>query len=273
MLKKAAVVLSIFALFLTACGSGDESPATNNDDSQPTASATADEPEPTSAAKPPKSDALKSAFAPLNSMGGPLLDADFDMQATSADVDPTLKGALIRAEDLPPGFTSLGTGDFSFAFDTPEGRIEMAESMFFQGDVMAGEMGTVVMSAAMIPPGDMDEFYRGVDEMEGQELTPEDLSELLGEGGMQGMELKEFRVFTVPGLGDKGFGMQMVIDMSGFASAFGSGLEMYDAGLAFDMLMFAKGERMYMLMVMWPADDASGVDAQAVAEIMEGRIG
>ena len=38
-----------------------------------------------------------------------------------------------------------------------------------------------------------------------------------------------------------------------------------------DMYAFAAGDRVLVVMVMWPTDESPGVDARALAEVMESR--
>jgi hypothetical protein len=283
MFKKLVIVCGITLLFLTACGSDEDSakPAAEDEEATPAAAATV---EPTEEAAPtvePTEEAtsdgpLGGSFEPLSLLAGPMFgggfgDDSFDMAATAQEVSPDLEAVLLTEEDLPPGYNSFGSGDFGFSFDTPEGHMEMAMRMFFEGDMMSGEFSSVVMPVVMsMPASALDDFGAGFGEMEDMDFSDEEFKELMGDSGM---EYKEFEVFEAPGLGEDGIGMHMVIEMdaSAFGADLGEGMEAFQGGLAYDMYMFTRGDRMFMLMSMWPAVEPAPVDALALAEVMDAR--
>jgi len=271
MFKKIVIICGVLLLFMTACGSDKDSsaPAGKDEKAAPTAAATA---KPTKEAK--AGGGLEDVFQPLSLMGGPIFGASgggLDMQAGSQNVNPELKAALLAAEDLPPGYNSIG-GDIGFSMDMPQGPVSMAMRMFTEGDVMSGEQGSIVMSAVMdIPASAMGDFDASIAEMKNMDLTPEGIEKMMGDSGVQGIEFKELRLIDTPGLGETGVGMHMVMDLSGLAGSLGEALGAYQAGLAYDVYMFKRGERMMMVVVMWPAGEQPSVDGLALAEVMDGR--
>jgi len=270
MFKKIVIVCGVLLLFMTACGSDKDSsaPVDKDETAAPTAVATA---EPTKEAK--GSGALENVFQPLSLMGGPMFGAGSgsDMQIGSQNVDPELKAALLTADDLPPGYSSLA-GDIGFSMDMPEGSVAMAARMFTEGGVMSGEPGAIVMSAVMaMPAAALEEFDASLAELENMDLSPEGIQKMVGESGMLGIEFKEFKVIKDPGLGESGVGLHMVMDMSGAVGGLGGEMGAYEDGIAMDAYMFKRGERMLMVVVMWPAGEEPDVDALALAEVMDGR--
>jgi hypothetical protein len=288
MFKKIIIAGGVLVLFMTACGSGDKkepSAEAEKTAAPPTAVATVEKVAtpavaPTPVVEPTKDanttgGAVKSAFQPLSLMGGPMFGSSgssgLSMDGGSQEVAPELKAALLHEADLPPGFANLG-GDMGFAADTPEGHMEMAMNMFFRGDMVTGDSAEIVMSGAMTMSGSaLAEFDSGIAEMEGMNLSPEEIEQMMGESGMQGIEFKEFRFLKASGLGESGVGLHMVMDMSGYAGGAGSDMGAFENGIAMDVYMFKAGDRILMVVTMWPASDAPNVDALALAEIMDGR--
>lgn len=272
MFKKIVIVCGILLLFMTACGSDKDSsaPADKDETAAPTAVATA---EPTKEAK--ADGGLEDVFQPLSLMGGPLFGASggdgLGMEGATQEVAPELKAVLLTAEDLPSGYNGLG-GDIGYSMDLPEGSMSMAARMFFEGDMMSGEPGSIVMSAVMaMPAAALEDFDTSIAELEQMDLSPQGIEEMMGESGMQGMEFKELQLIKDPGLGEVGVGMHMVMDMSGALGGLGAEMGAYENGIAMDVYMFTRGERVLMLMVMWPAGEQPNVDGLALAEIMDGR--
>jgi len=291
MLKKLVIVGGVLVLFMTACGSGDKKePSTEAEKTAapPTVVATVEKDatpvvEPTKEATPAveptreadAGGAVKSAFQPLSLMGGPMFgsggSSGLGMEGGSQEVAPELKAALLHEADLPPGFGNLG-GDMGFAADTPEGHMEMAMNMFFRGDMVTGDNAEIVMSGVMtMPASALTEFNSSIAELEGMNLSPEEIEEMMGESGMQGIEFKEFRFLKASGLGESGVGLHMVMDMSSYAGGAGGDMGAFEDGMAMDVYMFKAGDRILMVVTMWPASDAPNVDALALAEIMDGR--
>lgn len=240
MFKKIVVLCGVLLLFMTACGSDKDAsaPADKDGKAAPTAVATA---EPTKEAK--AGGGLEDVFQPLSLMGGPLFGASgggdgLGMEGTTQEVAPELKAVLLTAEDLPPGYNGLG-GDIGYSMDMPEGSVSMAARMFFEGDVMSGEPGSIVMSAVMaMPASALDEFDASIAKLENMDLSPEGIEKMMGESGMQGMKFKELRLIKDPGLGEAGVGMSMVMDMSGTLGGLGAEMGAYENGIAMDVYMF-----------------------------------
>ncbi len=269
MFKKIVIVCGVLLMFMTACGSDKDSsaPAGNDEKATPAAVATA---EPSKEAK--GSGVLESVFQPLSIMGGPLFGGSGSgMEGASQNVDPELKAALLTADDLPPGYSSLG-GDIGFSMDMPEGSVAMAARMFAESGVMSGGSGSIVMSAVMaMPESVLSEFDASLAELENMDLSPEGIEEMVGESGMMGMEFKDFQFIEDPGLGDAGVGLHMVVDMGAMVGDLGGEMGAYGEGIAMDVYTFRSGEQMLMVAVMWPADEQTNADALALAEVMDGR--
>jgi hypothetical protein len=270
MFKKIIIVCGVLLMFMTACGSDKDSsaPAGKDEKATPAAVATA---EPTKEAK--GSSVLEEVFQPLSMMGGPLLGGSggSDMQVGSQNVDPELKAALLTADDLPPGYSSLA-GDIGYSMDLPEGSVAMAARMFAEDGVMSGGSGSIVMSAVLaMPAAGLEEFDASLAELENMDLSPEGVQKMVGESGMQGIEFKEFKLIKDPGLGESGVGLHMVMDMGGALGGSGTEMGAYQNGIAMDVYMFKRGERVLMVVVMWPAGEQTNADALALAEVMDGR--
>lgn len=288
MFHRLALAIIPLALLAAACSGGDGTDdGVQRDVSQPTAAPTA---APT--AEPPAAvgdtgdgsngsagEALFGALNPFDLVGG--FDAAGGLAELGQDVDPSLSAALIRAGDLPSDYSALG--DFTFSVPTEYGPMEMAASQFGTGDPTGADMGSMVMSAAVaLPPEAMDELG---DLSELEDLTEEDLAEMEDLEGM-GMGLEGFQLLDTSGLGDGGAAFHMEIDLGAFFDALiaGFGEEFGDIetdlseeemqmpdGIGMDIYMFVRGERMLMLMVMWPLGEDPGVDARELADTMDDR--
>jgi hypothetical protein len=224
-------------------------------------------------------EALFGALNPFDLLGG--FDAAPGPGVFNQDVEPSLKAPLIVARDLPPRYSPLG--EFAFSLPTEYGPMEMAASQFQTGDPSGMEMGSMVMSAVMsLPPEAMEEMG---DLSELGELTEADLAELQDLEGL-GMGLENFHILDTSGLGDGGAGFHMEINFGEFfealASDFGEEFGDFEAelspeeipfpdGIGMDVYMFVRGERMLMLMVMWPLGENPGVNARELADTMNTR--
>jgi hypothetical protein len=224
-------------------------------------------------------EALFGALNPFDLIGG--FDAVPGLAALNQDVDPSLEAPLIVAGDLPPEYAPLG--EFAFSLPTEYGTVEMAASQFETGGGSSIGMASMVMSAVVsLPPEAMDELG---DLSELDELTEADLAELQDLEGF-GMGFQDFHILDASGLGDGGAGFHMEIDLAGLFDAllsdFGEEFGAVDAelsqeeipipdGIGMDAYMFVRGERMLMLMVMWPLGENPGVDARELADTMDGR--
>ncbi len=288
MFRRLVLAIVPLALLAAACSGGDGTDdGVERDASQPTAAPTA---EPT--AEPPAAvsdigdssdsagEALFGALNPFDLVGG--FDAAGGPAGLSQDVDPSLSAALITADDLPADYSPLG--DFTFSVPTEYGPMEVAASQFTTGDPTGTDMGSMVMSTAVaLPPEAMDDELGDLSDL--QHLTEEGLAEMEDLEGL-GMGLEAFQFLDASGLGDGGAAFHMEIDLgafsdtliAGFGEEFGdvetdlSGEEMQvPDGIGMDIYMFVRGERMLMLMVMWPLDEDPGVDARELADTMDGR--
>jgi hypothetical protein len=184
-------------------------------------------------------------------------------------VDPDLSGPLLTADDLPSDYLSLG--DFTFSMPSEYGDLEMAASMFSTSGPSSDEFGPIVMSAVVaVPPAALEEFG-DLDQL--GEATQADLDELRDVFDELGGAVTDLRLLDASDLGDGGMGMHLVLDLGAFLGAFGAPEEgnPFEGGIAMEMYMFVRGDRMLMTMVMWPADMSSGVDGRDLAEVMDAR--
>lgn len=272
MRKPALILFSVMLLlFVAACSedNGDDAvpttaPTTEDATTEPTEDAV-ETAEPTEDGNSASAGNLFGSFNPFSALQG-LSGA----APSSTDVDPSLKEALLAAEDLPSGFLSFG--EFTFSVPDPEvGTIDMAARTFMSGDVASGELGAMVMSmAASMPPGSQDAFG-DLDEL--ADLSQEELDEISARAGQFGIEFGDIRVLDASGLGESGGAMHMEMDFGGLLDSLGAagGENPFADGIAMDMYMFVRGERMLMLMIMYPAGGDAGIDGHDLAEMMDGR--
>lgn len=209
--------------------------------------------------------AVFDTFNPFSLLGAVGGDAPATDAAPSQAADGSLEAALLDEGDLPAGFQFFG--EFSFSMPTDSGTGEMVANMFASGDLASGDLGAMVMSAALEgPPDALGDFS----DMGG--ISDEELDEMAAVFDQLGMSVDDFRLLDASGLGDGGMGMHMVMDFGGLLDSFGSlGEEPPFSAIAWDMYIFARGDRMYMLMVMWPADGSAGVDSRGLAEVMDAK--
>lgn len=228
--------------------------------------------------------AFLSTFSPftlLGSVGG----GQATFPSASQGVDDSLKAVLLTPDDLPVGFSNF----FEFAQSTPTeyGAVEMAATMFTTGDLEAEDFGAMVMSAVItLPPEAMEELG---DLSEFEDLLQADFDEMAAELDEYGMGFADLQLLDSSGLGDGGFGVRMEMDFSGLFEAFelpdggnpfGGELQDIDlgeeeglilGGITMEIYAFLHGDRMLMVMVMWPTDEAPGVDGRDLAEVMDAK--
>jgi hypothetical protein len=285
-MRKLVVVLGLLAVFLVACTSGGNGAGERRDEGaqQPGPTAVA----PTGVAEPtPESSAdggaLEGAFSPISLLSGSLFSGAgaSGLPAASGEADPALKAALLTMEDLPSGYTELQPGGISFSFDTDQGSMSMAASMFVQGEAVDQFPDSMVMSAVMVASGELLE--QSLSELQGYTDTSElerQIEEAMGSGGnLFGISFKDLRVLDASDLGDGGVGLHMVMtmDLEQFTQDFGASTppeaEFLKDGLAFDMYVFGRGDHLLMVMSMWPGGGTAPLDARALAEVMDERAG
>jgi hypothetical protein len=273
-------VLGVIAVaaFLFLGGASAVKDFTGNDDSAPSAASTRPDADTTSDTPPdtvPAAgggetvSAVLDTFDPFSLMGtlGSATGAP-----SAGEGGDELKAALLDEGDLPDGFSSFG--DMSFTLPVEGGSGTMAANMFASGDLESGEFGAMVMSAALEgPPGTLDQLG---DLEELQNLSEEDFAELEQSMGQLGISFSDFRLLDAGGLGDGGKGMHMAMDFAGLFDQFAvpGGEEQvtppFDT-IVFEMYVFQKGERVYMVMVIWPGDGDPGVDGRALADVVNAK--
>jgi hypothetical protein len=212
-------------------------------------------------------------FSLMGALGASASPRDIDITGpggapslSSDDVDESLKAVLLQESDLPPGLSSFS--DMSFSVPTGSGTADMAANMFADGDLASGDFGRMVMSVAMAGSDIAAEF----DDLDDLEMTQAELDEAAVYMEEFGITLTDLRLLDASGLGDAGMGMHMAMDFSGMFEAFGLPPDdSMPGGIAWDMFVFLRGERVLMVMVMWPTDGVSGIDARALADIMDAR--
>jgi hypothetical protein len=234
------------------------SPPTNVSNDIPTPS------DPNSSSASTGSASLFGALNPLD-----LLDASSGDQS-AADVDPALSQTLLDLADLPAGFTSID--DLSRSATTDLGDISYLMSIFANGDLENGDFQTIVGSAAMsLSPEALAEFNRqgGMDALGNMS---DEMQSLQDQAAQLGVMYNDVRALDASGLGDGGGGIHFVIDMSALLGAFGTPEDNpFAGGLAADMYIFLRGDHVFMLVVMWPGDQSSGVDSQGLAAAMDAK--
>lgn len=279
MMRKLAITLLLpFALLAMVACSDDDNGGGDTED-EPTAEATAeatdgtDDPtdEPTEEASSSdggdsSASALFGAFSPLE-----LLSGAGGGVPSAGPADPDLQAALLTAADLSSDFTSMG--DVNYSLPTEFGDTNMAMSMFASGDLESGDFEAMVMSAAIQMPADALAEMGDFSEL--SELNESDLDEVEAAAGGTGLGISEVSLLDASGLGEGGAGIRMVMDFGELLGAFGAPSDEsnpFAGGIAMDMYMFGRGDRMLMLMVMAPAEGGSDIDGKALAETMDRKI-
>jgi hypothetical protein len=285
-MRKLVVILGLLAVLLVACTSGGNGAGERRDEGAqqpgPTAVAPTSVPEPT-AESPSDGGAVQGALNPFSLLSGPLFSGagPSGLPAGTGEADPSLKAAVLTLEDLPPGYTDLQPGGMSFSFETDQGSMSMAASMFVQGEAADEFPESMVMSAVVLASGELLEQSLG--ELQRYTNTGDlerEIQNALGGGQVPpGISFKDLRVLDASDLGDGGVGLHMVMtmDLEQFAQQFGASMppeaEFLKEGLAFDMYVFGRGDHLLMVMSMWPGGGTAPVDARALAEVMDARAG
>jgi len=283
-MRKLVVILGLLAVLLAACTSGGDSAGERRDEGvQPpglTAVAPTSVPEPT-AESPSDGGVLGGALNPFSLLSGSLFSAGgpSGLPAATGEADPSLKAALLTLEDLPAGYSDLQPGGMSFSFDTDQGSMSMAASMFTKGEAADEFPESMIMSGVVVASGDLLEQsvgelqrYNDPAELERQ------IQEALGSSGnLFGISIKDLRVLDASGLGEEGVGLHMVMtmDLGQLSEEFGASMppeaDFLKEGLAFDMYVFGRGDHVLMVMSMWPGDGPAPLDIRALAEVMDTR--
>jgi hypothetical protein len=282
--------LALIAVMAVACGGDKES------QDGPTA-----QPESASASAPTETDDSSddSADPPVEASGGSragdgigtLFNSVFSSglngggAPTLGGGDESLKQFLPADADLPAGFIPIGAFTFRAAASSSEfGAMDMAMAMALNADPSAigpgdqPDLSSLQMLMAMvIRPEDLQALGEAFESIEG--LSPEDIEEEINSnlGDFQGMEVSRFEVLDADGLGDGSFGMEMTIDMSGFAGALGGfgGAGAPDIGvMTMRMYMFGQGDHIGAVMRVGFAETLDDVATdKALAELMAEKLG
>lgn len=269
------IMLSV-PLFVAACGDGDSGGDVQLEAEDDTVSRIA----PSDPADPPASllDADSDVADAGETLFGTLDPFQFvsgvEGEAVPGDVDPALKLALLDASDLPSEFVSFG--DVALVAPSEFGDIETAASMFVGGDLLSGDFGAMIISAAIaLPPEALDELGDLADLGELADLTDADLQELMAGADQFGIEFRDLRALDAAGLGQGGFGLHIEMFFGGLFEALAAPDtdNPFIDGIAMDIYMFVRGEHALMLMVMSPAGESPAVGVRDLAEIMDAKAG
>lgn len=202
-----------------------------------------------------------------------LLDAASGDVGTGAEADPALAQVLLDVSDLPDGFTKLE--ESTHTVPNKLGDLSVTLNAFTSGDLESGGFGAVVGSATMrMPQAALDEFERagGFDAL--RNLSEADLRDVEPEAQQLGIGYRDVHGLDGSGLGDAGGGFHMVIDMGALIDMFGPETpepNPFDGGIAYDMYLFLRGDQLFVVMVIWPADHPSGVDSRSLAETLDAK--
>ena len=263
------LVLGVIAVaaFLFLGGVGVVQDLTGGDDSAPrAANTTSDTPSDTDAAAGGGEtvSAVLDTFDPFSLMS--TLGSQPGAAPSGGAGDDAQKAALLEESDLPAGYSSFGEMSFTLPVEGSSGT--MAANMFARGDLAAGDFGAMVMSAALEgPPGALGDFGQMAN------LTEDDIAEMQAALGQFGMSFSDFRLLDASGLGEGGMGMHLAMDFGGMFEQFGLPAEEtppFDA-IVMEMYAFAKGERVYMVMVIWPDGADPGVSSRSLADALNAR--
>lgn len=286
MLRAIPALLALLLLGSACIGGGDKSPPETATREAPEATATpsdraASEPEDSDAASDSSgTGAIDTVFESL--LGGGLSGASGSGGALEPG-DPALKALLPSADEFPNGFVPFG----EFTFSTPDGvsqagKIDMAMSMAVAGDITSAnpDLSSVGMLMAMVmKPEDLQDLgdaFGQIDDLDPEQLEEEILAGMRqGAGAFGGVELTDVQVFKLDDLGDGGFGMQMTMDMSGLAGAFGgaSGEAPPFESMTMRMYIFAHGDYVGATMRLGYSDTLpAGDDELALARVIDAKL-
>jgi hypothetical protein len=287
-LRKILIVgTGLLVFLLAACSGGSDTKEEGANGPPAVATEVVDQPTPVVEEPTAESESdgglFEGALNPFNLLSLGSEGGSEGLPAVTGEGDPSLKAALVTLEDLPPGYSELMPGGMSSSFETDEGSMSMAASMFTQGEVLDEFPESMIMSGVVLASGDLleqslDELQRYNDPAE----LEREIEDALGAGqAMPGIGFEDLRVLDASGLGDGGIGLHMVMSMDMEAIAEGFGAEMDEdmppeadflkEGIAFDMYVFARGDHMLMVMSMWPGDGSAPLDIRALAEVMDTR--
>ncbi|MEX2158101.1 MAG: hypothetical protein WEB04_01725 [Dehalococcoidia bacterium] len=259
-------LLLAIALLAAACGGGSKS-SDNNDDGSNTIRDNGGVYDVDGAA-PSDVDTATSTddlFANINPLSAALGGLDAFSAASPSNLDPALAGLLLGESDLPEAFASYG--DFSFS----AGGGSMAARMFATGDPNSDDPGTIVMSMVVeVPPDEIDQLTEALDASSLE-------NDIFGDG-----TFGDFEVVDASDLGDQAVGVHLEIDLGAFigalSEAFGEEGEdvareelPFESGIALDMYMFVRGDKMLMVSTVWPSDQSARADAHSLAALLSAR--
>jgi len=222
-------------------------------------------------------DGLGSVFSSI--FGGGLSGATGSTAGLGAG-DPSLKQFLPAAEDFPEGYVPFG----EFTFSTPDqvsanGKIDMAASMAMTGDLTGGDLSSAGMLMAMVMhPQDLQDLGGSLGSI--KDIDPDQLEAEIRKGieqgaGVPGLGISDVQVMDLPGVGDGGFGMQMVMDIGGLVGSLPGGEDAPFDSMSMRMYIFANGDYIGATMRIaytdtLPGDDAELTLARAIDSKLDG---
>lgn len=163
---------------------------------------------------------------------------------------------VLGQDDVPVGFSLLGSMDLDFGFDfldmpTPQG-VAAHMSMF-----ATPESEDMIVSMVILMEDDtaLDEAFSQIDD-----LSIEELRDAFGMmGAYSDMNLRDTRELDVSGLGDRAYGLGLTMEMPHVGT------------MDSEMVFFGEGSLLAMAMTMAMGGDAA-VDVVPLAETMADKI-
>jgi hypothetical protein len=175
--------------------------------------------------------------------------------AAASGLSEHMDELVLGEEDVPVGFSSLGSMDFDFDFDfldmpSPQGVVAHM-SMF-----ATPESEDMIVSMVILMEDDtaLQEAFSQIDD-----LSIEELQEAFGmAGAYMDVGLLDVRELDVSGLGDRAYGLGLTMEVPQVGA------------MDSEMVFFGEGPLLAMAMTM--AMGGSAVDAVSLAETMADKI-
>lgn len=297
------ILAALFAIGLTACGGGDKKDDPPADTGRPEATADApaddgDDKGEDDADAGDSDDAedadgggdSSSRSGAISDLFGSVFSNGLSGGGAAVGLgggDESLLALLPETSDFPTGYTSLGEITSSAPAGSSElGAVDIAMTTAVKGDFadLAGatdpsevDFSSIEMMVAMVMrPEDLQALGEAFGEIEN--LDEDDIQDEINRSlsGTEGFEVERFEVLDASGLGDGGFGMEMTIDMSGFAGVFGA-LGGEDApafaAMTIRMYIFGRGDYVGAVMHIGFSDSLGGDgDDLDLAEIIDEKL-
>ena len=234
--------LTLLALLLAACGSGDDESTSELERDGLAGQA------------PPVATGMPTATpeAPTTTPEAPTATAE----ALAGDLSDRLDEMTLDEDDVPRGLSYIGDMNLDYDMETLGlagfGSAKAHMSMF----AGAGQQEMVVSMVILLDDAEAVEQALGqVDEMSADQI--QDAMGMAGDLG--GLELKDLRVLDVSSLGEAAFGVAMTIEMPALGAS------------DMQMVFFGRDSIMAMAMTMGMSGGVAA-DAVPLAEVMDAKI-